>query len=84
MKLEPETSVSSPQDPLTARELALANHLSTTLSAIFEQRLSLVENRSMAFTQQQIEMVANLVRGVQAQAVPEAVTAAGQTAARML
>jgi len=84
VKLEPETSVSSPQDPLTPRELALANHLSTTLPMIFELRLSLVENRSMAFTQQQIEVVANLVRGVQAPAVPEAVTAPGQTAARML
>jgi len=69
---------------LMQREMALVEHIASTLTAMFEQKLAVVESRSMAFTQQQTEMVANLVRESQAQAIPVAVEAAGRAAAQML
>ena len=84
IKLEPEGSQEPQAAGLTQREMALVEHIASTLTAMFEQKLAVVESRSMAFTQQQTEMVANLVRESQAQAIPVAVEAAGRAAAQML
>ena len=84
IKQEAMGSSEETQTGLTPRELALAEHIANSLTSMFEQRLALVRNESMAYMREQTEVIADLVRGVHAQAVPEAVAAAGRTAAHLL